>query len=61
MGFEVSFDCPMFSLNVQTDTDPSPDVFDHMATRFNRLVNETLASVAPHAAVILGDDEDDDD
>lgn len=61
MAFNLTFDCPLFSLDLSTDVDPSPDVLDNVLTRFNRAVADSLAQVAPHAGVILGDDSDDDD
>lgn len=60
MGFTVEFDCPLFSVRSESDN-ASPDVYDMIWTRTTRGVSDLLASVAPHAAVILGDDEDDDD
>lgn len=60
MGFQVNFDCPLFSLELHADADPSPDILDNALTRFNRAVSDSLANVAPHAALILGDDNDDD-
>jgi hypothetical protein len=59
MAFNVTFDCPLFSLEFSTDANPSPDVLDTCLTRLNRAVNDSLASVAPHAGVILGEDTDD--
>lgn len=59
--FNLSFDTPLFTLEFSTDAAPSPDVLDTVLTRFNRAVAETLAQVAPHASVILGDDDSDDE
>lgn len=59
--FQLSFDTPLFTLEFSTDANPSPDVLDSILTRFNQAVNDALASVAPHAGVILGDDTDDDE
>ena len=59
MAFGLNFDCPLFTLEFQTDANPSPDVLDSTMTRFNRAVNDSLANIAPHAGVILGDTDDD--
>ena len=59
--FALSFDCPLFTLDLSTDAAPSPDVLDTVLTRFSRTVAESLAQVAPHAGVILGDDDSDTD
>jgi hypothetical protein len=61
MAFHLTFDCPLFTLELQADADPSPDVLDSTLTRSNRAIAESLANTAPHAKVILGDDEDEDD
>jgi len=58
--FTLSFDCPLFSQEASVDTN-GPDVVDMLFTRFGRSIAETLAHVAPHASVILGDDSDDDE
>ncbi len=60
MAFQVSIDTPLFTLDFNTDANPSPDALDSVLTRLNRSVAETLANVIPHATVILGDDEDED-
>ena len=59
MSFGLSFDCPLFTLELTTDADMSPDVLDTALSRFSRSVAESLAQVAPHAGVILGDSDDD--
>jgi hypothetical protein len=59
MAFNITFDCPLFSLEFSTDANPSPDVLDTVLTRLNRSVAESLAQVSPHASVILGDSDDD--
>lgn len=61
MSFEVTFSCPLFDLTFETDATPSPDVLDSTLTRINRAIADALANVTPHANIILGDDEDDDD
>jgi hypothetical protein len=61
MAFSLNFDTPLFTLEFSTDAAPSPDVLDTVLTRFSRAVSESLAQVAPHAGVILGEDSDDDE
>lgn len=58
MAFGITFSSPLFDLEFSTDANPSPDVLDSVLTRLNRAVAETLANVAPHAGVILGEDDD---